>query len=448
MFEALRERDFRLLFTGQAISLIGSSVTTVALAFAVLEIGSRTDRLGIVVAAGLVPLVLFLLIGGVWADRLPRQWVMLVSDVVRFFCQAAMAWLLITHHATIWELVVLQFVRGTAEAFFRPAQTGLVPHTVSAGRLQQANALRGLTDSLGVTMGAALGGVLVAVMGSGWAIGVDASPTWQAPGFCGDCGGSFRRSPRGPALWRPPRAASRRGSAALPPPCRKATPAKRPAASCVICATAGRSSAHAPGCGSWSARRRCFTWSSSRRSFVLGPYVAKYSLGGAAAWGAILASFGVGQVIGGATGLRLQAGAAAAPVRLAHAARSAAVCLLCSRLRHGGADRRRGPVRHLGGARQRALGDHAPGTDPGRVAVARVGLRSHGFAGLLPAGRRRCRSDRRRHRRRRLVHRGERRDGRPRPCCRSRCPTSEASAAAARLPVAPQTGLPVSSHSR
>ncbi len=75
-------------------------------------------------------MVAFLLIGGVWADRLPRQWVMLVSDVVRFVCQAVMAWLLITHRATIWELVVLQFVRGTAEAFFRPAQTGLVPQTV------------------------------------------------------------------------------------------------------------------------------------------------------------------------------------------------------------------------------------------------------------------------------------------------------------------------------
>ena len=140
-----------------------------------LEISARYRYAddGVVMAAGLVPLLAFLLIGGVWADRLPRQWVMLVSDVVRFVCQAVMAWLLITHRATIWELVVLQFVRGTAEAFFRPAQTGLVPQTVSAERLQQANALRGLTDSLGVTLGAALGGVLVAAVGSGWAIGLD-----------------------------------------------------------------------------------------------------------------------------------------------------------------------------------------------------------------------------------------------------------------------------------
>jgi MFS family permease len=173
MFEALRERDFRLLFTGQTISLIGSSITTVALAFAVLEIGSSTD-LGIVMGAGLLPLVLFLVVGGVWADRLPRQWVMIVSDLIRFACQAGMAWLLLTHRATMWELIILQFVRGSAEAFFRPAQAGLLPHTVSVEHLQQANALRGLTDSLGVTLGAAFGGVLVAAVGSGWAIGIDA----------------------------------------------------------------------------------------------------------------------------------------------------------------------------------------------------------------------------------------------------------------------------------
>ena len=304
MFGALHERDFRLLFTGQTFSLVGSAITTVALAFAVLAIGSKTD-LGIVVAAGLIPLVLFLLVGGVWADRLPRQWVMLISDLVRFVCQAAMAWLLITHRATIWELVLLQFVRGTAEAFFRPAQTGLVPQTVSAGHLQQANALRGLTDSFGVTLGAALGGVMVAALGSGWAIGFDALSYLVSAGF----------------LW------GLRGLAPVSPAAGSLSSAESGLTAGLTGGTGALSRGEPSGeTGSflrelrdgWQEfRSRTWLWVMVCEAavfhlviiaplFVLGPYVAKYSLGGATAWGAILASFGVGQVIGGAIGLRLQ----------------------------------------------------------------------------------------------------------------------------------------------
>jgi MFS family permease len=308
MFEALRERDFRLLFTGQAISLIGSSITTIALAFAVLEIShdSYTD-VGFVMAAGLVPVVAFLLIGGVWADRLPRQWVMLVSDVVRFLCQAVMAWLLVSGRATIVELVVLQFLRGTAEAFFRPAQSGLVPQTVSAGRLQQANALRGLTESLGVTVGAALGGVLVATVGSGWAIGIDSLSYLASAAF----------------LWELRNLAPVRAFAA--PPSHHSVD-EGP----WIVAGEGRAAAAPDGQGGtdnsflrdlyegWHEfRSRTWLWVMVCEAMVfhlviiaplmvLGPAIARQSLGGAAAWGGILAALGVGQVVGGAIGLRLQ----------------------------------------------------------------------------------------------------------------------------------------------
>ena len=95
-FDALRERQFRLLFTGQIVSLFGDALTGVALAFAVLGIGSATD-LGYVFAAKTVPLVGFLLVGGVFADRLPRRAVMLVADVVRFGAQGAVAVLVLTH---------------------------------------------------------------------------------------------------------------------------------------------------------------------------------------------------------------------------------------------------------------------------------------------------------------------------------------------------------------
>jgi len=307
MFEALRERDFRLLFVGQSISLVGSSITTIALAFAVIDISSPHRYAldyGVVMAAGLVPLLAFLLVGGVWGDRLPRQWVMLVSDVVRFACQAVMAWLLVTHRATIWELVVLQFARGTAEAFFRPAQTGLVPQTVSGERLQQANALRGLSDSLGVTLGAALGGVLVAAIGSGWAIGLDSLSYLASAGF----------------LW---------GLRGLPPVVGRgealATAEAGLTAGVGDVGLALRDAAAEPAGGfvrdlrdGWTEfRSRTWLWVMVAEAavfhlliiaplMVLGPSVAEHGLGGPAAWGAILAAFGVGQIAGGAVGLRLE----------------------------------------------------------------------------------------------------------------------------------------------
>ncbi len=309
MFEALRERDFRLLFTGQTLSLIGSSITTVALAFAVIQISGLHHYAvdyGIVGAAGLVPLVAFLLVGGVWADRLPRQWVMLVSDVVRFACQAVMAWLLLTHRATIWELVVLQFVRGSAEAFFRPAQTGLMPHTVSAEHLQQANALRGMTDSLGVTLGAAIGGILVAAIGPGWAIAIDSASYLASAGF----------------LW---------GLRGLVPATATMSGSLAAAEGGLTAGLAG--GAELPSRDGSEGEARSFVrdlrdgWNEfcSRTwlwvvvceaavfhlliiapLMVLGPYVADHRLGGAVAWGAILAAHGIGQVLGGLGGLRLR----------------------------------------------------------------------------------------------------------------------------------------------
>jgi MFS family permease len=172
-FAALREREFRLLFTGQLVSLLGDSFTSVALAFAVLSIGSASD-LGYVFAARSVPLVTFLLVGGVFADRLPRRLVMLTADVVRFGTQGGTAVLILTHSARVWEIAALQAVAGTASAFFNPASTGLTPMTVSAERLQQANALRGLSMSSAGLVGLGLGGAVVTLAGPGWALAVDA----------------------------------------------------------------------------------------------------------------------------------------------------------------------------------------------------------------------------------------------------------------------------------
>jgi MFS family permease len=172
---ALQEREFRLFFTGQLVSLLGDAVTPFALAWAVLDLTGSARDLGFVIAAKTAPLVIFLLVGGVFADRLPRRGVMLTADVARMAIQAATAALLLTHTARIWELIVAQALAGTGTAFFNPASTGLTPMTVSAGRLQEANALRGMSMALTQFAGPALAGLLIVTVGPGYALAVDAA---------------------------------------------------------------------------------------------------------------------------------------------------------------------------------------------------------------------------------------------------------------------------------
>ncbi len=174
-FAALQERQFRLFFTGQFVSLIGDAITPFALAWAVLDLtGSPTD-LGLVIAAKTAPLVIFLLVGGVFADRLPRRAVMLTADVARMAVQATVAVLLLSHSAHIWELIVLQALAGTATAFFNPASTGLTPMTVSAANLQEANALRGMSMASTGLLAPALAGLLIVTVGPGYALAIDAA---------------------------------------------------------------------------------------------------------------------------------------------------------------------------------------------------------------------------------------------------------------------------------
>jgi MFS family permease len=171
---ALQEREFRLFFTGQYVSLIGDAITPFALAWAVLDLtGSATD-FGLVIAAKTAPLVIFLLVGGVFADRLPRRAVMLSADAIRMCIQGATAALLLTHNAHLWELIVLQALAGTATAFFNPASTGLTPMTVSAAHLQEANALRGMSQASTIFFAPALAGLLIVTIGPGYALAIDA----------------------------------------------------------------------------------------------------------------------------------------------------------------------------------------------------------------------------------------------------------------------------------
>ncbi|MGH2967926.1 MAG: MFS transporter, partial [Solirubrobacteraceae bacterium] len=169
----LRHRDFRNLFFGQSASTIGDRIVFVALALYVTEIGSPSD-VGLVLAAHALPLVGFVLLGGVWADRLPRARVMISTDLVRFGLHALLAALIFTGAVEIWHIVVIEALFGTAEAFFRPAMTGLVPQTVPEDEIQAARAATGALETVAEFAGPALATALVLGLGAGWAFALDA----------------------------------------------------------------------------------------------------------------------------------------------------------------------------------------------------------------------------------------------------------------------------------
>ncbi|HEX4484008.1 MAG TPA: MFS transporter [Solirubrobacteraceae bacterium] len=171
----LRHRDFRYLWLAQSASVIGDCIVIVALALFVIELtGSATD-LGLVLAASSLPLVAFLLLGGVWADRLPRHRVMVATDLVRFTLHALLAVLIFSGTVAIWELIVIEALFGTAEAFFRPAANGLLPQTVPEAEIQQAQGFSSLSNNIGEFAGPALATALVLGLGAGYAFALDAA---------------------------------------------------------------------------------------------------------------------------------------------------------------------------------------------------------------------------------------------------------------------------------
>jgi MFS family permease len=270
---AWEQRSFRLFFFGQGISAVGDRVVSVALAFAVLNLTGSVKDLGLVLAAQSIPLVLFLLMGGVWSDRISRRGVMLISDLIRAGAQGASAFLLVSGNAHVWQLVVLQAVYGAAKAFFQPAAQALLPETVAAGDLQQANALIAVSGNIANVGGPALAGILVATLGAGWGLAIDA--------------GSFLASAAYLSLMR---------VQAVVPAARTGTLSELRAG--------------------WRAfRSRTWLWvsalefmASNALAFspylVLGPEIARTSLGGPGAWAAISTASGIGAILGGTLGLR------------------------------------------------------------------------------------------------------------------------------------------------
>ena len=176
----LRNRSFAWFFASRSVDVLGTMMAGVALAFAVLEMSDSTTALGQVLAARSIPLVLFLLVGGVIADRLPRTLVLQASNLAAGLTQAVLAVLVITGTAELWMLLVLSALNGAADAFNFPAQSSLVPQLVPRDQLQPVNALLALSRG-GLTVAApALSGLLVVTIGSGWALAVTAGAWFAA----------------------------------------------------------------------------------------------------------------------------------------------------------------------------------------------------------------------------------------------------------------------------
>jgi MFS family permease len=173
---ALEERDFRLVFSSTTISAVGDGVAAIALVFAVLKIAHNSPTaVGVVLACRQAAASIVVLAAGVIADRLPRHTVLVVVASVQAVVQALVGGLIVTHHATVALLAVLGAVYGLADGFVIPAQNGLVPAVISRARLQQANALLGLSRSILGFAAPAFGGVLVAAGSPGGAILIDAA---------------------------------------------------------------------------------------------------------------------------------------------------------------------------------------------------------------------------------------------------------------------------------
>ena len=262
----LRRRDFRLLFAGQTVSVLGDRMVAVALAFAVLQIGGSPSEVGLVLAARVLPSAGTALVGGVLADRVSRRTVMVGADLVRVASQGTMAVLLIAGSAEVWTLALLAAVGGAASGFFGPASLGLLPEVVPPEELQPANALRSSGASAGEILGPLIAGVTVAAAGAGWAIAADAM-TFALSAAC---------------------LLGLRVASSIP---------------------AGAGSFLGDLRDGWVVfRSRTWLWSFVGYIAIanlfwgawssLGPVVADQELGGAAAWGAILAVMGIGALFG------------------------------------------------------------------------------------------------------------------------------------------------------
>ena len=193
--------DYRRYFVGQAVSQLGDRLVPVALAFAVLGAAHSAGDLALVLASKSVAQLVFLLAGGVIADRVPRRRVMLWSDVAQMLATGALGALFVLGRPAVGVIAAAAAVQGVAAALFQPAASGAVPALVAPGQLAAANALSQVTESATRVIGPVIAAALVATVGPGWAIVADAVSFTASVGSLARLGAvSLPRARR--ASWR------------------------------------------------------------------------------------------------------------------------------------------------------------------------------------------------------------------------------------------------------
>jgi predicted MFS family arabinose efflux permease len=272
-FPVLAIRDFRLLLADRLLAPAAFAFSLVGVSFAVLNATGSTADLSYVLAAQIAPSLIFALVGGVVADRIAPQRVIVAANVMIALGEGTFGLLVLTGHPRVWQMVVLEMVTGSGMAIFYPASQALLPRLVPGRLLQEAFAMSRLAMNAAQMAGAAAAGVFVAAAGPGWALAT--------------CGVGML------------------GSVPLLLAIRAGGNERRPGSSMLRELRDG-----------WS-EFRSHTWlwvivaqygvvlAAWYGSFqVLGPVVARAHLGGPAAWGAITAAEAVGLIVGGLASLR------------------------------------------------------------------------------------------------------------------------------------------------
>ncbi|MEU3986503.1 MFS transporter [Streptomyces sp. NPDC026672] len=167
-------RNYTLLTASAVVTGLGANGALIAAAFAVVDAGGGSGDVGLVAAARTLPLVLFLLIGGALADRIPRHRVMVAANVLNCLSQGAFALLVLTGEPRLWQMMLLTALGGTGQAFFGPASEGMLMSSVSGEQAGRAFAVFRMAMQGAALGGAALGGALVAAVGPGWVLAADA----------------------------------------------------------------------------------------------------------------------------------------------------------------------------------------------------------------------------------------------------------------------------------
>lgn len=274
----LRDRRFALLLAARTISVLGTAFAPVALAFGILDLpGADATTLSVVLTAEALPMVLFMLVGGVIADRFPRHRVMTVSELVNALAFAALGTMLLTGWTPLPVMAAAAAVSGLGMAVMYPALTGIIPEVVPADRLQTGNALLGLGANSSRVAGAVLGGATVILVGGGWAL-VASAAMFAVAGVL---------------------------IAAL-----RLTRAERPAAERHSVLGDLREGWREFSSRQWIwvvvAQFSIMVMAVQAGHGVLGPLIAKESLGGAPAWSAFLAGEAVGTMAGVIVSLRVR----------------------------------------------------------------------------------------------------------------------------------------------